>query len=253
MKTISSRILALILFSGLAMNGQAAEDLSALRQVLGKIIPGEAPDSVRPTPIEGLYEVVYGSDLFYISADGRYVLQGDLVDLQTRSNLSEVKRSEARRHIMDAIDPASAITFRPEKVRYVVNVFTDIDCPYCRKMHSEIDDYLAQGIEIRYLAYPRTGVNTESYFKAVSVWCAKDRKAAMTFAKSGGKMERKSCSHPVDQHMTKAGQIGITDTPTLVLPDGSVIAGYVPASQLIRILDERIKSEAGEQGREDKG
>jgi len=243
MRTISSSILALFFLSGIALNSQAAEDLSVLRDVLSQIIPGEQPDSLQVTPVAGLYEVVYGSDLFYISADGRYVLLGDLVDLQTRTNLSEVKRSEGRRRIMDAIDPDSTIIFRPEKVRYVVNVFTDIDCPYCRKMHSEIEDYLAQGIEIRYLAYPRSGANTESYYKAVSVWCSDDRKAALTFAKSGGKMERKSCSNPVLDHMAKAGQIGITGTPTLVLPDGSVIAGYVPADQLIRILDERIKSE----------
>lgn len=243
MRTISSTILPLILLSGLALNSHAAEDLSALRDVLGQIIPGEQPDAVQATPIAGLYEVVYGTDLFYISADGRYVLQGDLVDLQTRTNLSEVKRSEGRRHIMAAIDPDSAIIFRPKKPRYVVNVFTDIDCPYCRKMHKEIDDYQARGIEIRYLAYPRTGVNTESYYKAVSVWCSKDRKAALTFAKSGGKMERKSCNNPVQDHMAKAGQIGITGTPTLVLPDGRVIAGYVPADQLIRILNERIKSD----------
>ena len=222
----------------------AADEPAGLRQILAKLIPGAQPDSIGPSPVEGLYEVVYGTEVFYITGDGRYVLQGDLMDMESRVNLSEEKRSTARRRIMAAINPATAIVFRPQKTRYVVNVFTDIDCPYCRKMHKEIDEYLKRGIEIHYLAYPRTGVNTESYFKAVSVWCAKDRQAALTFAKSGGKVERKSCNNPVLDHMAKAGQIGITGTPTLVLPDGSVIAGYVPADQLIRILDERL----GERG-----
>ncbi len=241
MSSFPSRlVLCLILCAAPGVTALAADEPAGLRQILNSIIPGEQPDSIGPSPVQGLYEVVYGTEVFYITADGRYVLQGDLMDLKSRTNLSEEKRSAARRHIMATINPATAIIFRPEKTRYVIDVFTDIDCPYCRKMHKEIDQYLKRGIEIHYLAYPRTGANTESYYKAVSVWCSKDRQAALTFAKSGGKVERKSCNNPVLDHMAKAGQIGITGTPTLVLPDGSVIAGYVPADQLIQILDERI-------------
>lgn len=249
MRKLSSSILVFILLAGFAWNSHAAEDLSALRGVLARIIPGEQPDSIQATPIDGFYEVTYGSDLFYISADGRYVFQGDLVDLKTHANLSEIKRSEGRLRVIDAIASDSAIVFSPEKVRYVVNVFTDVDCHYCRMLHKEIDSYLEQGIEIRYLAYPRSGVNTKSYYKAVSVWCSEDRKAALTFAKSGGKMGSKTCNNPVQEHMIRAGQVGLTGTPTLVLPDGSIIAGYVPADQLIRILDERIGVASGEKER----
>ncbi len=217
-----------------------------LQQILERIIPGQAPDAVEATPIPGLYQVMYGSELFYITGDGRYVLQGDLIDLQSRVNLSEERRSQVRRGIMADIDPATAIIFPAKgRTRYVVDVFTDVDCTYCRKMHREIDQYQRRGIEIRYLAYPRTGINTKSYYRAVAVWCAEDRQAAITHAKQGGRMERTQCDNPVEAHMAKAGQIGISGTPTLVLPDGGVIAGYVPADQLIRILDERI----GEGGR----
>ncbi len=218
-----------------------ADAIQELREVLRRIVPGQAPDAVEASPVPGLYEVRYGTEVFYMTAGGRYVLQGDLVDLETRTNLSEEKRSAARLRIMAGIDPATAIVFPAKGARrYVVNVFTDVDCTYCRKMHREIEEYQRRGIEIRYLAYPRSGVNTKSYYRAVSVWCSEDRQEAITFAKSGGKMARRDCPNPVEEHMAKAGEIGITGTPTLVLPDGSVIAGYVPAKQLIRILDERI-------------
>jgi len=228
------------------LNLSAAEgQTAAIEKVLERVLHNRKPDAIVAAPVKGLYEVRYGAEIVYVTQDGRFLLQGDLFDLQSISNLTEAKRSVVRKEIIAAIDPATMIIFKPQKTRYVVDVFTDVDCPYCRKMHKKIDRYLHEGIEVRYLAYPRSGVNTPSYFKAVAVWCSPDRQAAMTLAKSGGKLEPKSCSNPVLDHMAKAGAIGISGTPTLVLPDGSVIAGYIPADQLRRILDERIGQHQG--------
>ena len=175
-------------------------------------------------------------EVYFISEDGKNLLQGDLYNLDTKKNLTEGKRAGGRLKVIDAIDPATMIIFKPTKTRYVVDVFTDLDCAYCRKLHSEIDSYLAEGIEIRYLAYPRSGYRTRSYFKAVSAWCADDRKMALTKAKAGEDIESKTCNNPVDEHMAAADKLGITGTPTLIMPDGSIVPGYVPAKQLAKIL-----------------
>ncbi len=241
MKILNTLLISsLILFMSGNSAAAGGDDEAAIKQTLARIIPGEAPDSIAETPVPGLYEVTYGSEILYITRDGRYLIQGDLVDLKERVNLTEEKRSEGRKAVFGAIDPETTVNFKPEKTRYVVYVFTDVDCPYCRKMHNRIADYEKLGMEIRYLAYPRSGLNTESYYKMLAVWCADDRQAAMTRAKSGARMKRVSCENPIEDHMAKASLVGLTGTPTLLLSDGTVIPGYVPPDQLIRILDERI-------------
>jgi len=242
MYTTRASILALALFclAGISANGMAAETKAPIPEIvqerLSQIIPNRQADSILPAPVAGLYEAVYGTDIFYISEDGKHLLQGDLYDLDTKTDLTEHKRASGRLKVIDAIDPATMIIFKPAKTRYVVDVFTDLDCAYCRKLHSEIDSYLAEGIEIRYLAYPRSGYRTRSYFKAVSAWCADDRKSALTKAKAGEDIESKTCKSPVDEHMAAANELGITGTPTLIMPDGSIVPGYVPAKQLAKIL-----------------
>jgi len=227
-------------FSSSVMSSES-DEISKVREILAKIIPNEKPDTITKSPLSGLYEVVYGPEIMYVTGDGRFLMQGDLVDLESKKNLTEEKRSAGRRKLIASIDPSTMITFAPKKeIKHVITVFTDLDCPYCRKMHQEIADYTQRGIEIRYLAFPRSGLNTPSYFKAVSVWCSRDRKQALTIAKAGGKIDDKTCDNPVRSHMMMGSQVGVTGTPTLVLEDGSVMPGYVPAQQLSALLDERI-------------
>jgi len=217
--------------------------MDKVKEILSRIVPNEKPDAIIRSPVPGLFEVTYGPEIFYVSGDGRFLLQGDVVDLELQKNITEVKRSAGRYKLIGSIDPATMIIFSPKEVKHVVTVFTDIDCTYCRKMHKEIDQYLQQGIEIRYLAYPRSGLNTPSYYKAVSVWCAKDRREALTISKAGGQVEDKTCDNPVQAHMTMGTRVGVTGTPTLVLEDGSVLPGYVPAQQLNSLLAERSATE----------
>ena len=223
----------------------AADDAAvvpqAVRDKLSMILPGRHEADVKPSPVSGLYEVGYGGEVFYLTADGRYMLRGDLLDLASMRNLSEERRSTYRRGLLSEIDPKKTINFAPESgpVKHVVYVFTDIDCPYCRRMHKQIADYNRLGIEIRYLAYPRSGVNTPSYYKAIDVWCAKDRKAALTRAKLGETLPKRSCDNPVDEDMALANKFGVDGTPTLILDDGSVIPGYVEPDRLIAFLEQR--------------
>ncbi|MCC6302323.1 MAG: DsbC family protein [Gammaproteobacteria bacterium] len=218
--------------------GAAEAVPEAVSKMLAAIIPDQTPDEIRAAPAGGFYEVSYGMETFYISADGRYLLQGDLLDLKTQVNLTEQKRTEQRRVLMRSVKPEDAIVFAPAgKPKYTVYVFTDIDCGYCRQLHKEIKRYNELGIEIRYLAYPRTGIDTPSYYKAVSVWCAEDRKAALTDAKAGRQPPERNCDNPVEAEYSLGSKLGVSGTPTLVFSDGSVLPGYLNPKQLAQYLD----------------
>ena len=244
------RLAATLLAAGLAAAAAADEGAgeavpAPVLEALERLFPGRRPELLRPAPVSGLYEAAFGPDVIYLSADGRYVLEGDLYDLRAGRNLTEAQRAAGRRALMATIDPRTAIAFEPPHPRHVVYVFTDVDCPYCRKMHGQIAEYEARGIAIRYLAYPRTGVGSPSYDKAVSVWCAPDRRRAMTEAKQGRPVPRRRCASPVERHMAVADRLGISGTPTLVLEDGTLIGGYVPPDRLAAFLDRRASTAGG--------
>jgi len=210
----------------------------AIKKALEPVLPA-GPDSITPSPIDGVYEVSAGSRVVYVSADGRYVLQGDLIDLKKQVNVTEARRSAGRADVLKEMDEDSMIVFAPEgEAKHTVTVFTDIDCPYCRKLHQEVGKMNEMGIEVRYMAYPRAGVGSASYGKAVSVWCADDRQEAMSTAKNGGKVEQKSCDNPVKQHMVMADKVGVRGTPAIFLEDGRMLPGYVPAERLAKILEQ---------------
>lgn len=236
-------LIAAALCAGAAgLAAQAADTApEAVRKMLSAMIPEQAPDDLRAAPIAGFYEATYGADTFYISADGRYMLQGDLLDLEARVNLTEQKRAEQRQALIRTVKEEDAIVFSPAgKPKHTVYVFTDIDCGYCRQMHKEIKRYNELGIEIRYLAFPRTGIDTPSYHKAVSVWCAEDRKQAITEAKAGRQPPERTCDNPVQAEYSLGNRIGVTGTPTLVFSDGSVLPGYLNPAQLSQYLQSQF-------------
>lgn len=230
--------LASLMLSFLAVAGEA-EDIKAISAVLAKVNPTAKPDRVAPSVIPGLYEAVYGPQVIYISKDGAYLLEGDLFDVKRRVNLTEEKREKGRADVVNAIDPKTMIIFKPKgEVKHTITAFTDIDCGYCRKLHKQITEYNDLGIEVRYLSYPRAGVDSPSYDKAVSVWCSDNRQEAMTKAKSGETPEKKTCDNPVKEHMAAAREVGVTGTPSLVLESGKLLPGYVEPKRLIKILDQ---------------
>ena len=218
-----------------------ADELAAVKAAIEKMAPGNKIDRIQATSIPSIYEVMMGAEVVYISKDGRYMLQGDLIDINAKKNLTEDQRAKGRIKLLSAVKPSDMIIFSPKTPKHVVAVFTDIDCPYCRKMHDEIAAYNRLGIEIRYLAFPRSGINTESYNKMVAVFCAPDRKAAMTAAKANKPVPAKTCVNPVEAHMRLVSELGLTGTPTLILKDGSIIPGYVPAERLAAALNEKFK------------
>lgn len=212
----------------------------SVRKAVQTVIPkGTQIDSVRPSPVPGMYEVVYGTEVMYVSADGRYVISGDLADLTTRTNLTEQVRSKGRQKILGQLKDEDLIVFNPKKTDYTVTVFTDIDCGYCTKLHNEMHLYLAKGIKVRYAAFPRTGPNTSSFSKAVAVWCAKDRPDAITRAYAGKVVDAKPCNSPVAKQYKMAIDLNLSGTPAIVLQSGEILPGYLPADMLRKKLDNK--------------
>ena len=211
-------------------------DEAKVRTALSKAIPQLEIQSISESEIAGVYRVVdqRGESLF-ASADGTHFVSGELYStLGGRlSNLSEQARLEVRVEKVAALKSEDKVTF-PAKgdEKAHVMVFTDIDCGYCRKLHNEVPRMNELGITVSYLAFPRAGVGSSSYDKLVSVWCADDRLAAMTAAKSGGKVESKVCENPVADEYMLGNELGVNGTPAILLSDGTLVPGYVPAEQL---------------------
>ena len=229
------KILMVSLF-GLVLSDVNADE-AAIRQAMTKSMPSVKVDSVKPAVVKGLFEVVVGANIYYVSEDGKYLLQGRLVDVAARKDLTEEKLNVTRKLAIEKIGQANMIVFKPKITKYTVTIFTDIDCGYCRKLHSEIDQYLAQGITIQYLFFPRAGKGSDSYNKAVSVWCAEDRNAALTAAKKDQKLPEKTCDNPIDEHMQLSAEFDVKGTPMIISENGNVYPGYLPAKQLVEALE----------------
>jgi thiol:disulfide interchange protein DsbC len=191
------------------------------------------PQEIFESPIEGWYTIRKGAIIAYISADGRYLLQGDMIDLQDNTNLTEQARNDARVVMLAAVPDEDLIIFSPDKVQHSVSIFTDIDCTFCRRLHAQIDDYMDQGIEIRYFLYPRNGPTSPSWAKAENVWCADNRNEALTLAKLDKEYSTHTCdSSIVSNHYLIGQDVGLRGTPAIVLDDGTLFSGYLPPDQL---------------------
>jgi len=224
-----------MVIAGFAVAGDS--NRAAIEKSFKSIAPDFRIDEVTPSPIAGISEVLVGPQLFYMTNDGKYLFQGSLVEIETRTDISEMRRNSIRLKAVNEMGEDNMIIFPAGKPRHTITVFTDIDCGYCRKLHKEIDQFNANGITVRYLMFPRSGVNTPSYYKAVSVWCKKDRNVALTDSKAGKSLPRATCDNPVEAHMELGELLGIKGTPAIVLDDGELFPGYVPAVKLARVLD----------------
>jgi thiol:disulfide interchange protein DsbC len=233
----------LAMFPAGATEGMSAEEKIASR------IPGIEAEQVRQTPIAGLWEVSIDRQVVYVSEDGRYLVRGDIVDLMTSQNLTnervgelyELMEERVRHALKNDLDEARMVVFSPEKPRHTVTVFTDIDCGYCRRLHREIEEYLGQGIKVRYVFLPLAGPGSPSWAKADAVWCSADRNDAMTRAKLGEEVKANvPCNDtPVAEHYRIGRELGVQGTPGLVTEDGEYRSGYLPAAQLSAWLDSR--------------
>ena len=217
-------------------NVEADQLVSALKRIRPDADVGQA----HATPIPGLLGLAMpGGNVIYGTPDGRHVIAGDLYALDdTLVNLTERWREAQRKGVLDAVDVSTVVVFPAAGTRrHVLNVFVDVDCEYCRLLQADINAINDLGIEIRYLAYPRAGLDTPSYHRMVAAWCAEDPRAALSQVMQGSEIPAKSCTNAVSDHFALAERLGIPGTPAIVTPEGRLLRGYTSVDELIATLD----------------
>jgi thiol:disulfide interchange protein DsbC len=225
-----------IVVPGYTQQQNDSAPVAKIRALLAKTQPDMQIASIKAGPVKSLYEVqLADGHSIYISDDARFLIPGDLYEAQSDGivNLGEKHRNQLRKDKIAAVSEKDMIVFGAKGPRKAtITVFTDVDCPYCRKLHSEIEQINSLGIEVRYLAYPRTGLKGETYTKMISTWCASDRKAVFTAAKRDEEVPAVSCASPVEAQFALGQEVGVTGTPSIVFEDGTLLPGYVPAATL---------------------
>ncbi|WP_394560870.1 thioredoxin fold domain-containing protein [Aquipseudomonas alcaligenes] len=217
----------------------AADPDQAIRASLTKLQPDMPIEAIAESPFTGLFQVhLKGGRLLYASADGQFLMQGNLYQMKGDEavNLTRQAESKGIAKEINAIPTSEMVVFSPkEPAKAHITVFTDTDCGYCQKLHSEVPELNRRGIEVRYMAFPRQGVGSHGYNTLVSVWCAKDRQAAMNLAKSREEVPAATCTNPVAKQYELGQMVGVSGTPSIILGNGEMIPGYQPAPQLAEI------------------
>lgn len=212
------------------------KDIEAVRAEIVKMVPAAADALIEPSPVSGVYRLEVNGTFAYALVDGDFVLLGDLFDTEKQTNLGDQASSERMAARIKDVPTTEMIVFGPENPKRYITVFTDIDCGYCRKLHNEISSLTAAGIQVRYLAFPRAGIGSDSYNKYVSVWCNANRQESLTAAKAGTAVASATCDNPIERNYNLGREVGVRGTPTIIFDDGTVTPGYQPSAQLIERL-----------------
>ncbi|MDF3019075.1 MAG: thiol:disulfide interchange protein DsbC [Steroidobacteraceae bacterium] len=239
--TLSLALIACACISGVAMAqapaAPAATAKADPRVAIAKRFGDIKLEDVRMSPVSGVYEVTRGSEISYVTADGRYAILGDMIDIDADANLSENRRRTIRARIIETIPDSEMVVYSPRDPKYTITVFTDIDCGYCRRLHSQIAEYNRLGIRVRYMFFPRSGPNTDSWHKAEAVWCSSNRNEALTRAKNGEDVKSPKCPSDIVKRDFELGQkLAVDGTPAIFLQSGEMLPGYAPPGQLARYL-----------------
>jgi len=238
MKSFLIAPILILSFTGMA----GATDFEAVEARISGLVPDMSQVAISETPMPGFLQVRVGGDIVYMSEDGRYLVQGRMIDMDTQVDLTDQAMSGIRKEQLANLERSEFVTFGNGDSEYEVLVFTDPDCGYCRRLHEQIDAYVESGIRVNYLAFPRAGIGSPTHEKMVSIWCADDPQGAMDIAKSGGTPEPASCENPVAEQYELGKSVGVTGTPSILTFNGDIIPGYVPPQQ----LRERLESLNGD-------
>jgi len=242
----SRRLTTILLAAGMAMlllaPAARADDsgVAELRERLKEVDPRFEPDEIRPTEIDGLFEVVSGSNVFYVTENARFMLRGQIIDLENDRNLTAERRQQLVRRQIEAVGENNMLVYKPRQgpAQHSITVFTDTTCPYCRQLHPGLLDIIEQyPVKVRYLLFPRAGLSARAADTMRNVWCAANPQEAMTAAKTGGKVAQRGdgCATPIAQHYNLGRSIGISGTPYLLVDD-QIIPGYRAKEELLRIM-----------------
>lgn len=223
-------------------SGVDASALQVVQQALAKLAPGVQVDVVNRAPLPGFYQVIASGQLVYVSTDGKYLMNGDLVDLGAKKSLNDAAWAAFRQAELAKLPAAARIEYAPVHPKYRITVFTDVTCPYCRMLHEHMAELNKAGIAVDYMAWPRSGVEDEAghptatYKAMVSAWCAADPKAALDGAFAGREPKPASCANPVRQEFELGEKLGVNGTPAIFTASGRQIGGYLTPAQLLQVL-----------------
>jgi thiol:disulfide interchange protein DsbC len=227
---------ALALFSVAASADTPDQAIRNTLQTLKLDVPVE---SIAASPLNGLYEVkLKGGRVLYASPDGQFVMQGYLYQLKDGQpvNLTEKTEREAIAKTINAIPQAETVVFPAiGETKSHITVFTDTTCPYCQKLHAEVPELNKMGVEVRYVAFPRQGLDSPGDQQLQAVWCSKDRRESLQKLMSNKDVQAPKCANPVSKQFALGQSIGVNGTPAIVLADGQVIPGYQPAAQVAKL------------------
>ena len=232
-----------VLVIGLNANAAMNSNKVELQDVVSKIAPGAIIDAVQPSKLPGFNDVLISGQNLFISNDGKYVILGSVLDLsqpQGQWELGTNLLQEYRVQVMSSLP--GLLVYKPKiKAKARVMVFTDIDCPTCERFHNDVNKLLDAGIEVDYVAFPRHGIGSDSYYKAVSVWCAKDQQAAMSLAMSNSTIAKATCNNPIEKHVQAGVALAIRGVPSYVFENGKIAMGYMQVQQLAQLAIENGK------------
>jgi len=216
------------------------------QEALRSVNPQIEVEHIGAAPLPGFREAIVSGQVVYVSDDGKYLFQGKLFDIAAKKDLGEASMAKLRAGLLETIPMSDRIVFAPPAAKHTVVVFTDIECGYCRKLHNEIAEYNKRGIAVQYLAFPRAGLGSEDYRKMVAVWCADDRRQALTDAKNDKPVPMKNCTNPVTMHYNLGQRMGLEGTPMILATDGTQIAGYLPPDQLLAAMEKHAAEVVGD-------
>ncbi len=233
------------------VNNGGPKTAAEVKLLLEKKLPGMQIDDIEASPMAGFYQAFFGGELIYVSSDAEFIFTGNMLQLAKDSPINhtqlamtqqDAKKAPMRANTLAQIDEEDMVVFRAEDEKFVITVFTDVDCAYCRKLHKEVPLLNDNGITVRYMAYPRAGIGSDAYNKLVSIWCADDKLAAMDDAKlrrQFGNFDKNSCENPIAKQFDMTRVFNLSGTPSLILDDGELIGGYLPAEELFKHLSNK--------------
>ena len=236
LKSVVLAALALAALPAAVLAAEPAND-AKVRAAILELVPKARIDSIADAAVPGFYEVVLGGEIVYVSADAKYLFTGSVWDLGAKKDLTDQRKASLRKVALDKVGDDKRISYPAKTEKHAVTVYTDIDCGYCRRLHQQIAEYNDAGITVEYLFFPRSGPNTESFQKAVNVWCAADRNDALTKAKNGEPVPAKECANPIAEQYELGLRVGVTGTPMIMAEDGTQVGGYLDPSQLVARLE----------------
>ena len=208
-----------------------------IRKTVSNAYPDVVIDEIKKID-DNFHEIIINKQIYYATNDGKYLIVGNVINLNTKESITENTKMNQRLSIIDSIDMKNYMIFKPKKTDHILTIFTDTSCPYCQKLHNEIPDLLENNIEIRYVLFSRNGNDVDAYQQLVSAWCSADKIDALEDLFSGDILDDASnCENPIARNFDFAGSLSVEGTPTIFLEDGRIIPGYQNYKNILAFIN----------------